>query len=154
MNPQGREGGNSEPPTTPTTPTTPTVPIAEPNAGGSNPLNPSAGLEDVVNAAKEAAAAQAAQFAAQFAPEQVTPPTTGPTGLDTALSGFGTPPPADTSTPQSEPIQPVETLTQPGPELTSAPQSAEEPDPQQEFRDKVAEAAEELLKALEEKKAA
>ena len=113
MNPQGGEGGNNQPPPPP-----PTAPIVGSGVGvSSDPSNPLAGLEGVVAAAKEAAAAQTtpkAQFENQFGSPQPTTPSV------TDIANLGTPPPLDTSTPQSEPIQPVETLTQPEPEQTPA----------------------------------
>lgn len=123
MNPQDGDGNQLS---------RPTASMPESNVGVSS--NPLAGLEDVVKAAKEAAAVQTTppveptaqtpkdQFASQFGeavppvePMATTPPVTEPASglMDTALSNLAT-----LQQTQAQPV--VETLAQPEPEQTPA----------------------------------
>lgn len=120
-----------------------------PIGGAVNPQAPSSDIsrvEDLVAAAQEAAAAQTpkGQFEDQFGSGPATPPVAeSASGLDTALSNLGTPPSAEEGA--SLNIQP------PAAEVTPALQPENTPlDPQQEFKDEVAQAAEKLIKALKE----
>ena len=152
MDPQGGEGNKNQSPVATLTAVVdrPLNATVEPNVGSSS--NPLDKLEGVVAAAQLEAAAQAApapvqapvgspqrEFENQFGSGPATPPVaeSAPGLIDTALASLGT----------------TQADIQPAPEAPPVPQPEEkQSDPQQEFKDEVAQAADKLLKALEEKK--